>query len=115
MTSTLSNGIKVHEFMDEPALEWLRIYGPELEQVMIDKANKCPVYDGKEVIVFQEFFLALPPAFAMVSYVHGNDDPKDNGWALRIFEGVQPNSDEYFLILKGFEKMSNCPMVMENE
>jgi hypothetical protein len=115
MMLELPDGRKCYQWNDDMALAWLRINFPDLEAEMISEAKGIPVYDGKEVIVLREFFTINPDAYILLSYVHGNDDPKYDGWVLRMFGGVKQNTDEHIKIIRSLEVLSNTKMNFSND
>lgn len=96
--------IDAAEFYDDVALRELKRLDPEMPQKLIEQTSKMPIYDGKEVIATVEYFKDNPPMMAMFCYVAGNNDPKLNGWVMRLFVGVRYNDDKHIAILKAFEK-----------
>ena len=105
--------MNIIEEFDDNAVALIRrcIPNPDaLMKEMMDISKTLPVYDDKETIVNKEAFSDLP-AFVLISYIAGNDNPKDNGWAFRAWSGVKENSDLHISILKSFEMLTHGKMM----
>jgi len=93
-----------HELRDGAAVKWLMIVAPDLLVKMPEAHAKVPQFDGRENISSVEMFSEPPPLLALVFYIQGNRDEKDNGWIVRFFPGLRHNDARHIALHQNIMK-----------